>query len=96
MHIITNQKQLKVDEELLEICRQIETENRTDEEWIGYESSDQFQSSKFCGGYDAIEQEFTFSYYDEDGKEWWFQFSLYQVPQMLGGELQYLDLNEPF
>lgn len=95
MHITTYQKQLAINEELIKICREIEAENKTDDEWSEIESCDQFQSESYCGGYDGIEQEFTFSYFDKLGKEWWFQFSLPQVSEMLGGTLQYLDLNEP-
>lgn len=42
------------------------------------ESSDMFQTKNFCGGFDAIENEFCFSYYNDD-KEFWFQLSLNDI-----------------
>ena len=58
---IQSAPQLEVDEELKNICRQILNENKSHKEWDEIESDDMFQSPKYCGGYDAAEQEFTFS-----------------------------------
>lgn len=55
-------------------------ENKGDEEWSEISSSDWFQSENYCGGFDGIEMEFTFSFYHQDGTEYWFQFPLSVVP----------------
>jgi hypothetical protein len=56
-------------------------------EWSEIESDDQFQTENFCGGFDATEQEFTFSYYDEHKNEYWFQKSLEGIQKILEGEI---------
>lgn len=96
MKIITDKNQLKIDDEFISICREIVSENKTDDEWSEIESSDMFQTKKYCGGYESAEQEFCFSYYDTKGKEWWFQVNLPDISEISKGELKYLDLNEPF
>lgn len=48
--------------------------------WTERESSDMFQSDHFSGGFDAIEGEFLFSYFPDEGGELWFGITL--------GELQ--------
>lgn len=53
-----------------------------------------FQSDKYCGGYESLIQEFCFSYYSNEDREWWFQLSLVGVARVVGGELKYLDLLE--
>ncbi|MBN1906327.1 MAG: hypothetical protein JW927_14645 [Deltaproteobacteria bacterium] len=92
---IIEQKQLKVDDELLSICNKIHAEGKSDEEWAEIESCDMFQSPKYCGGYDATEQGFWFSYYDQNKKEWWFEITTESLNKIIKGELQYLDLYEP-
>ncbi len=54
-----------------------------------------FQAGSYCGGFSGIEQEFWFSYYDLEDKEWWFGFNLIDAKRIEAGELQYLDLIEP-
>ncbi len=66
---------LSVNDEFKVICRQIEVENFSVEDWRDAESSDEFQGEHFCGGYDA------------DEKEWWFQLTLDEVQNILRGEL---------
>jgi len=92
---IRTHKQLRVDDELRGICRSILIEEKTDDDWSQIESDDMFQVGSYVGGYSAIEQEFWFSYYDTENKEWWFGFSLYDASRIADGELQYLDLLEP-
>lgn len=74
-----------VDEELIGICREIVSENRTSDEWALVESGDMFQTRKYCGGYDADESAFCFSVYRDDG-EYWFQLSLDEAGRVLRGE----------
>jgi hypothetical protein len=55
----------------------------SEEQWAEIESSDMFQSEHFCGGYDADEKCFYFSYYCALNKEYWFSFDLLDVPKAL-------------
>ncbi len=95
MKILRDRDQLTVDEELVEICRRITSEGKTEDEWAEIESCDMFQSEHYCGGYDAIEQLFCFSYYSSSGKEWWFHFTLDEASHVVNGPLKYLDIYEP-
>jgi len=92
---IVSHKQLRVDEDLKQICRLIIAENKTDDQWSKIESDDMFQTGPYCGGYSGIEQEFWFSYYDSEKKEWWLGFNIIDAKRIEAGELQYLDLIEP-
>lgn len=65
--------------ELEVLCQQILKTGRIREEWRQRESDDEFQSVNYVGGYDATEDAFTFSRYDDDGAEWWFQLTLDEV-----------------
>jgi hypothetical protein len=57
------------------ICEEIIRKELDVEQWSEIESSDMFQSENFCGGFDADENEFCFSYFENDD-EYWFQFDL--------------------
>ena len=70
---------LTVTKEFLEISREIENRKLTLSQWREIESSDDFQTKNYCGGFDATEDEFTFSYYNPDGTEYWFQLSLSKI-----------------
>jgi len=76
-------QQLKVNKEFKQILNRIKEENKSITEWREIESSDMFQSESFNGGFDATEDKFLFSYYDLDGKEYWFEFSLEEVGELL-------------
>jgi hypothetical protein len=67
---------LKIDDELKSITRQIIAEQKNEHEWSLIESSDMYQSSHYCGGFDKNENAFCFSYYDEKENEYWFQITL--------------------
>jgi hypothetical protein len=94
MKIHQNRPQLKIDAEFMDICRQIKAESKNLEEWNEIESDDMFQTESYCGGFDGVEQEFCFSYYDNDSKEWWFQISLNDVDRVISTQLLYVDLRE--
>ena len=94
MKIESSHRQLEVDQEFMEICQHILGENKSFEEWDEIESDDMFQSQKYCGGYDATEQVFTFSYFESSGKEWWFQVSYEDIASVCNRGLKYLDLRE--
>lgn len=83
--------QIEVDKELLEIVRAIQSEGKTSGEWEEIKSDDMFQSDRFIGGYESIEDGFCFSYYDENQDEYWFQFTLEDVERMLSGDLKLLE-----
>ena len=70
---------LAVDAEMKRHLNEIVRENKTEQEWSAVASSDWFQSDNYCGGFDDIEMEFTFSFFDKDGAEYWFQFPLSAV-----------------
>jgi len=78
---------IKVDQELIEILKQIDSESRTPDEWAEIESDDMYQSEHYVGGYDADEEAFCFSYYDENRSEHWFQCTLGEVERILLGHL---------
>ncbi len=78
---------LAVTDEFLEILVQISAENRSPAEWAAIESDDMFQSAHFVGGYDADEEAFCFSYFDDDRNEFWFQFPLATVADMRAGRV---------
>jgi len=74
-----------------DICRQIVSEDHTLAEWSEIESCDMFQQDDYVGGFEAIEQEFCFSVFREDG-EFWFQVSLDQIHRIAEGSLDTVDI----
>ncbi len=87
-------KKLKVNNEFIEILKKINSEAKTIEQWRKVESSDMYQTANFCGGFDATEDEFTFSYYGNDSIEYWFQFSIEIIGELINGLIQELELSE--
>ena len=81
---------VRVDLDLVSIVREIVESGRTEAEWAENESDDMFQRNRWCGGFDADEAAFTFSYYDPSGAEFWCQFKLEQAAKILDGSLQEL------
>lgn len=79
---------LKIDIELKSIFEQIMNENKTEDQWSEIESSGMFQTKNYCGGFDALENEFCFSYYDYNQKEFWFQISLQKIYSCLNNEIE--------
>jgi hypothetical protein len=73
------------DRELVEICRNIAEQGRSIQEWAEIESDDMFQTQRYHGGFDAIEEAFCFSVYRADG-EYWFQFTLEQANAIAEGK----------
>jgi hypothetical protein len=92
---IRSRPQIQADDDLRAICRKIVAEEKSMAEWDRIESDDMFQLGAFVGGYDACEQEFTFSYYDASNKEWWLSFSLPIAEKIARGDEHWLDLFEP-
>ena len=88
----TSVMQLVPDAEFVGICRQVADQACTDEDWADRESDDWFQTPNFCGGYDADERAFCFSYYDASGNEWWFQVSLSDARMISAGGRAVIEL----
>jgi hypothetical protein len=78
---------LAVDDEFRQICKNIASENLDLSEWREIESDDMFQSNKYCGGFDATEDAFCFSYYQSENQELWFQITIDEVQKILSGEI---------
>ncbi len=82
---------IKIDEELLAIVREIDSEMKTKDEWEEIESDDMFQSKNYVGGFEGPKGAFCFSYYGDDGTEYWFQFKLEDVRRILNRDIIELD-----
>lgn len=89
-----NRRQIRADDILRKIWQDIVSQEKTDEQWPKIESDDRYQESPYIGGYNAIEQEFWFSFY-EGQKEYWFGFSLSIACRIANGDECWLDLIEP-
>lgn len=78
--------------EFRDICSSIVAEQRSLDGWRAVESDDMFQSEHFCGGFDATEDAFCFSFYAADGTEYWFQLTLPEVSSVALDTIQSLSL----
>lgn len=65
--------EIQVTDELVEICRRIVAEDRSEDEWASMESDDMFQTQNYVGGFDATEGAFCFSFFGASRQELWFQ-----------------------
>ena len=83
---------IEVSEEFRRICREIVAEGKSLSEWAETESDDMFQSPSFVGGYDADEEAFCFSFYDNERAEHWFQLTLDEIRRVDDGSLERIDL----
>ncbi|GAA3647291.1 hypothetical protein [Flavivirga jejuensis] len=77
----------KLEKEFKLIAESILNENKSLDEWSEIESDDMFQEGKYVGGFEAIEKEFCFSLYEDDGEEYWFQLSIDEIEKFLKGKL---------
>ncbi len=84
----------KIGAEFISICQKILKENLDLESWKLIESSDQFQTEKYCGGFDGTENEFTFSYYDEHKQEFWFQLPLSDIKKVEQGTIAEVEITK--
>ncbi len=85
-------KNIKIDLEYKKICNGIIKRNLSLSEWKEIESSDEFQTENYCGGFDATENEFCFSYYDDEKKEYWFQNSYSEIEQISSGKIKEIEI----
>ena len=81
--------------QLVTICREIAARSLSLEQWAEVESCDEFQSERLVGGFEAPEGQFTFSYFDGDGAEWWFNLTLDQALSAAKGNGVVVDLRKP-
>lgn len=81
-----------IDDEFRQICEMISKENKTDHDWSLIESSDMFQTDSYCGGFDSTEKAFCFSYYNRDGKEFWFQIRLEDIKNILEKKINSVEI----
>ena len=82
--------EMNISDEFKSICKEIEKERKTEKEWALIESSDMFQTEHYCGGYDATENAFCFSYYDDKGEEFWFQITLEKINKIVKNEILFI------
>jgi hypothetical protein len=82
---------ITVDDELVALCTAIQREDRTPSEWAAIESDDSLQSAHYEGGFDSIEMAFTFSFFDADDRELWFQLTLDEVYAIAQRRRQVID-----
>ena len=85
---------LKIESEFIKILKEIKSQNRVLSKWREIESSDMFQSEKYCGGFDSIEDKFTFSYYADKKQEFWFEITLEEIDKILKGEINNLEVRK--
>ena len=85
---------IKIDNEFLNICKEIINFGKTEEEWSNYDISDMFQTKHYCGGFDLIESEFTFSYFGLK-EEYWFQLSLKTINEICEGKIKEIKVRLP-
>ena len=71
--------------ELISIFKEIINQKLNIEEWSLIESSEQFQTPNYSGGFEATENEFTFSYFDNNRNEFWFQLPLNDIYRIIEG-----------
>jgi len=86
--------EISVDTELQQICENIQSQSFTEDEWSARESDDEFQTKNYCGGYDADEKAFCFSYFSPQKKEYWFQFSLKEATEIFNGDIRSIPARE--
>lgn len=85
---------IKITTELFSIFQEIVNENKKEEEWSEIESSDMYQEGDFSGGFDAIEHAFCFSYYDQEGEEYWFQVTLDEIKEIIDGQVNFITMRK--
>ena len=80
-----------IDDELRTICRELERDERTLEAWADVESSDWFQTAHYCGGFDATEMAFTFTFRRDDA-DYCFSLILEQAFGVAAGRITSISL----
>jgi hypothetical protein len=86
---------LPIDAEMRALCAEILAWMRDEPEWRDEESSDMFQSGHYCGGWESDEDAFTFSHYDADGHEDWFNLTPADIEAAATGRLVSVEVRPP-
>jgi hypothetical protein len=76
---------IPITNDLINICGEIAAKKLTITEWKDIESCDMFQSPDYCGGFDADECQFCFSYFDKNKSEFWFHFTVSNAEKIANG-----------
>jgi hypothetical protein len=84
----------KIDSEFILICKETLEENLNLKEWSLIESCDQFQTENYCGGFEGIEEEFTFSYFNNKREEFWFQLKLSEIEKVKKGIIEEIEIRK--
>ena len=87
--------QKDIDEEILKICAEIAAINKSDDEWKKIESGDMFQTKHYCGGFEADENAFLFSYYGDDNNEYYLRLSLKDINDILDKKKNSITMSHP-
>ncbi len=80
------QVRIRVDRELIELCREIQSLGRSHEDWKRNQIIDGFESENFVAGF-LKEEDFFFTWYDEDGVEYAFNVAFDDLPRIVSGEI---------
>lgn len=75
---------IPIDNDLMLICKEIVDDDNSEEAWAGMESGDMFQQGRYCGGFDADDMFFAFSY-DDEGEQWCLSLTLKEVQEVVAG-----------
>lgn len=75
------------------VAKKIVDSNNDGKSWALAESDDMFQEGSYIGGYDADEEAFFFSYFDQE-KEYWFQLSMNDITKVALGDIKIIDIRE--
>lgn len=85
--------------EFAQILREISDQGWSLEQWAQHEAGDWFQTEHFLGGFEAEKSyrdgQFTFTYYDQHRKEWWFTFRLEDVETLRAKGFKSIFLIDP-
>ena len=82
---------IQVDEELRAICKEIQDEGKSAEQWAENESTDWFQTPHYNGGFDATDMCFAFTVHMNDGNHC-FVLSLVEALEIAQGELNTVEV----
>ena len=83
---------VKVEPELVQICKDIEAKGWTLEQWAEHDSYDMFQTETFCGGFDCCDMLFTFGRYQNGEELYCVQLTLDQVPLVTKGIMRSIEI----
>jgi hypothetical protein len=80
---------IRVDRELIGLCREIQSLGRSHEDWKQNQIIDGLESENFVVGF-LKEEDFFLTWYDEDGVEYAFNVAFDDLPKIVSGEISEL------